>query len=168
MNNNTMNNGAMNEAITAKASAILKARLPHLTEARLNFEKRTGNFFVASTIIDEATGEEKLTRKVVEDANIAEVCHEEMKQKRAGAFVLAYTDKVATADANIAKAEEALAEAKAHKEQLATEYADAVAVVEATELPEKAERVTLSATVEAQKSEIERLKALLASAGIEA
>lgn len=166
---NTMSNGAMNaEAINAKASAILKARLPHLTEARLNFEKRTGNFFLASTIIDEATGDEKLTRKVVEDANIAEVCHEEMKQKRAGAFVLAYADKLATAGEAIAKAEQLLAEAKAYKEQLATEYAEACATVEATVLPEKAERVTLSATVEAQKSEIERLKALLASAGIEA
>ena len=169
MNNNAMNNGTMNnEAVNAKASAILKARLPHHTEARHNFEKRTGNFFVASTIKDEATGEEKLTRKVVEDANIAEVCHEEMKQKRAAAFVLGYESKLATADEAIAKAEQLLAEAKAYRDTLGNEYTDAVAVVEACELPEKAERVTLTATVEAQKSEIERLKALLASAGIEA
>lgn len=169
MNNNAMNNGTMNaEAINAKASAILKARLPHLAEARLNFEKRTGNFFLASTHIDEATGDEKLTRKVVEDVNIAEVCHEEMKQKRAAAFVLSYGDKVANAEAGIAKAEQLLAEAKAYRDTLANEYAEACATVEACELPEKAERVTLSATVEAQKSEIERLKALLASAGIEA
>jgi hypothetical protein len=161
-------NGAMNEAINAKASAILKARLPHLTEARLNFEKRTGNFFVASTIVDEATGEEKLTRKVVEDASIAEVCHEEMKQKRAAAFVLGYESKLATADEAIAKAEQLLEEAKAYRDTLATEYADACVVVEACELPEKAERVTLAKQVEAQNDEIARLKALLAAAGIEA
>lgn len=167
--NNAMNNGTMNaEATIAKASAILKARLPHLAEARLNFEKRTGNFFLASTIVDEATGEEKLTRKVVEDANIAEVCHEEMKQKRAAAFVLGYEGKLATADEAIAKAEQLLAEAKAYRDTLAADYADACAIVEATELPEKAERVTLAKQVEAQSDEIARLKALLAAAGIEA
>lgn len=168
MNNNAMNNGTMNEAINAKASAILKARLPHLTEARLNFEKRTGNFFTASTIKDEATGEEKLTRKVVEDANIAEVCYEEMKQKRAAAFVLAYPATIENANKAIADAEAKLAEAKQYREEVEQAMANACEIVEATELPEKAERVTLSKTVEAQASEIERLKALLASAGIEA
>ena len=167
MNNNAMNNGTM-EQTTAKASAILKARLPHLTEARLNFEKRTGNFFVASTIKDEATGEEKLTRKVVEDANIAEVCYEEMKQKRAAAFVLAYPVTIKNANKAIADAEKKLAEAKQYRDEVEEAMANACGIVEATELPEKAERVTLSKQVEAQASEIERLKALLASAGIEA
>lgn len=162
-----MNNGTMEQTI-AKASTILKARLPRLTEARLNFEKRTGNFFTASTIKDEATGEEKLTRKVVEDANIAEVCHEEMKQKRAAAFVLAYPATIENANKAIADAEQKLVEAKQYRDEVEEAMVNACGIVEACELPEKAERVTLSATVEAQKSEIERLKALLASAGIEA
>jgi hypothetical protein len=168
MENVTIVNGTINEAITAKASAVLKARLPHLAEARLNFEKRTGNFFLASTIVDDATGEEKLSRKVVEDADIAEVCYEEMKQKRASAFVLAYASKVETADAVIADAEAKLAEAKAYRAELDETLADAVATVEAVVLPEKAERVTLAKQVEAQNDEIARLKALLLAAGIEA
>lgn len=167
MNNNAMNNGTMEQTI-AKASAILKARLPHLTEARLNFEKRTGNFFTASTIKDEATGEEKLTRKVVEDANIAEVCHEEMKQKRAAAFVLAYPATIESADKAIADAEKKLAEAQQYRAEVEEAMANACGIVEATELPEKAERVTLAKQVESQANEIERLRALLASAGIEA
>ena len=162
-----MNNGAVNEVINAKAHAILKARLPHLSAQNLNFEKRTGNFFVASMQTTE-DGEQKLTRKVIEDANIAQECYEEMKQKRAAAFVLAYEGKIESAAAAIADAEQKLADAKAYRAELDLAFADATATVEACVLPEKAERVTLAKQVESQANEIERLKQLLLAAGIEA
>lgn len=163
-----MNNGTMNhEALDAKAHAVLKARMPHLSEHSLNFEKRTGNFFTAS-VVEQEDGTAKLTRKVVEDANIAAECYEEMKQKRAAALVLSYEAKRNTACKAIEEAAHLLAECEENLQTLNADYAEAVAIVEALELPEKAERVTLTAKVEAQSAEIERLKALLASAGIEA
>jgi hypothetical protein len=164
---NTMNNGAINEGTIAKAHAILKARFPHLSAENLNFEKRTGNFFVATMATDE-NGDEKMSRKVVEDANIPQECHEEMNYKRAAAFVLAYDAKAASADAVIAECEKKLADAKAYRDELFNTLAQSETIVNACALPEKAERVTLAKQVESQAAEIERLKALLAASGIEA
>lgn len=160
-------NVTVNETIAEKAQAVLKARLPHLTEARLNFEKRTGNFFTASTIVD-GDGVEKMTRKVVADDDIAQCCHEEMKQKRAAALLLSYADKRAALTAEADKIQETLAQVYDHIDALDTEVTEAIAVVDACTLPERAERVTLAKQVEAQTAEIERLKALLAAAGVEA
>lgn len=165
----------------AKAAAILRTRLPELTAAALNFEKRTGNFFTATT---EQTDEgEKVRRLVQTDEDILKRAQNpdalaaEMQLKRHAAAVLSHDADATKAAENVAKAEAALAEAKAEAEAIETNYADALAAVMAYELPEKpaAERVTLKATVARQAdelaaaaAELERLKALLASAGIEA
>lgn len=152
-------------AVFEKAQSVLRARLPHLTENALNFEKRTGNFFKATTEVD-ADGVEKVRRLVVEDATIPTECADEMKAKRAAAFVVSFDAAIEKADKAIADAEKALAEANAYREQLLTDYDAAVDVVIDTELPEKAQRVTLAAKVESQQSEIEKLRAMLLAAGI--
>lgn len=153
-------------AVIEKAQSVLRARLPHLTENALNFEKRTGNFFKATTEVD-ADGIEKVRRLVVEDSTIPAECAEEMKAKRASAFIVAFDATLEKADKAIADAEKALTEATEYRAQLLADYDTAADVVISTELPEKAQRVTLAAKVESQQSEIEKLRALLLAAGID-
>lgn len=164
-NNESVHHAGVN-AVIEKAQSVLRARLPHLTENALNFEKRTGNFFKATTEID-ADGVEKVRRLVVEDATIPTECAEEMKAKRAAAFVVSFDSALEKADKAIVDAEKALAEANEYRAQLLADYDAAADVVIATELPEKAQRVTLAAKVESQQSEIEKLRAMLLAAGID-
>lgn len=153
-------------AVIEKAQSILRARLPRLTENALNFEKRTGNFFKAMVSTD-ADGVEKVRRLVVEDATIPSECADEMKAKRAAAFVVSFDATLSKAEKAIEDAEEALAEANAYRAQLLADYDTAADVVIDTELPEKAQRVTLAAKVESQQSEIDKLRAMLLAAGID-
>ena len=76
--------------IEKKAAAVLRAKLPHLSENSLNFEKRTGNFFRA-TIQTQSDGTEKLSRLVVADADIkgmTDALAVEMSIKRAAARIM--------------------------------------------------------------------------------
>lgn len=163
-NENAHASGA--NAVFEKAQNVLRARLPHLTENALNFEKRTGNFFKATTEID-ADGVEKVRRLVVEDATIPTECADEMKSKRAAAFIVSFDATIEKAEKAIEDAEKALAEANAYRAQLLADYDAAADVVISTELPEKVQRVTLAAKVESQQSEIEKLRAMLLAAGID-
>ena len=156
----------VNNATIEKAQSVLRARLPHLTENALNFEKRTGNFFKAMVSTD-ADGVEKVRRLVVEDATIPTECADEMKVKRAAAFVVGYEFALEKAEKAIAEAEKALADANAYRDQLAADHVDACELVNGYALPEKAQRVTLAAKVESQQSEIEKLRAMLLAAGID-
>lgn len=159
----TMEN--VQNAVIEKSQAILRARLPHLTENGLNFEKRTGNFFKASNGVKE-DGTEYIKRTVIEDVNIAEECAEEMKQKRAAAFVVGFEATAKKAADKVAEIEKELAEAKSHVDTLAEQYSEACEIVNACELPEKSARVKLADTVAKQADEIAKLRALLEAAGV--
>lgn len=163
-NNESVHHAGAN-AVTEKAQSILRARLPHLMANALNFEKRTGNFFKAT--IEQTEDGEKVRRLVVEDATIPTECIDEMKAKRAAAFVVSFNATLAKADKAIEDAGKALADANAYRSQLLADYETAADLVSDYVLPEKAARVTLAAKVESQQSEIEKLRALLLAAGID-
>lgn len=165
-NVNTTNVAPTNEQTINKAHAILRARLPYLTDNALNFEKRTGNFFKSSIVTDE-NGDEKVRRLVVEDSTIPTECADEMRAKRASAYVLGYEGALDKANKAIADAEKALADAIEYRDQLTADHAEACALVDGFELPEKAKRETLAVQVDKQKSEIDKLRAMLLAAGID-
>lgn len=160
-----------------KATAILRAKLPALSAAALNFEKRTGNFFRA-TLVPQEDGTEKLVRGVVEDSEIpadcAADCAAEIAAKRAAAFVQAEEKNRAKLGEEIAKLE---AELQAKKEEAGQFDADVEAakeVVMSFELPKSAGRASVSARlaeVESKaakmQSEAERLRQMLIAAGID-
>lgn len=149
-----------------KATAILRARIEPLATYGLNFEKRTGAFFKATMVTDDK-GTEKLSRKVVEDAECPEDAHEAMRVKRASALVVSIEEKRTKMTKAIEEANRALQEARANAEALEIDYSNAVALVEAFELPEKAQRVKLSAKIEAQATLIEKMRAALIAAGLD-
>ena len=149
-----------------KATAILRARLDPLTAHGLNFEKRTGSFFKAFTTKDEE-GKEVVKRLVVADEECPADAHESMRIKRASALIVAIDDKREKLAKAVADAEKALNEARANAEALESDYTDAVALVENFELPEKAQRLNLSAKVSEQASTIEKMRAALLAAGID-
>lgn len=155
------------DAAESKAAAILRARLPHLSGEALNFEKRTGNFFrgVVETTED---GTQKVSRRVVEDKDIPEVCAEEMRAKRAAAFVLAFETESNKQTAKIGELKKAIDEAQAVYEAMCRDYDEATEIVNAFELPTKPKQQTRTAIIEQQQSEIERLRETLRNAGIEA
>ena len=98
-----------------KATAILRAKLPALGAANLNFEKRTGNFFRA-TLVKQEDGTEKLVRGVVEDSEIPADCAAEIAAKRAAAFVQAEEknrEKIAAEDKARRDQEQSIANAQA-------------------------------------------------------
>lgn len=156
-----------------KATAILRAKLPALSAAALNFEKRTGNFFRA-TLVPQEDGTEKLVRGVVEDSEIPADCAKEISAKRAAAFVQAEEKNRARLTEEVAKLE---AELQAKKEEAGQFDADVEAakeVVMSFELPKSAGRASVSARLaevesEAAKmqSEAERLRQMLIAAGID-
>lgn len=162
--------------IEKKAAAVLRAKLPHLSENGLNFEKRTGNFFRA-TIQTQDDGTEKVSRLVVADADITgmtDALAAEMSIKRAAARIMSAEADAVKLDKKIEAAYAELAELKAEKEAAAAELDKAAAAVEAYELPEKAARETLSAKVAAAESKVaaamsenERLRAMLIAAGLD-
>lgn len=155
--------------IEKKAAAVLRAKLPHLSENGLNFEKRTGNFFRA-TIQMQDDGTEKVSRLVVADADIegmTDALAAEMSIKRAAARIMSAEPDAAKLGKKIEAARAELAALKAEKEAAAAELDRAAAAVEAYELPEKAARETLSAKVAAAMSENERLRAMLIAAGLD-
>ena len=166
-----------------KAAAVLRAKLPHLSEKGLNFEKRTGNFFRA-VLQTQDDGTEKVSRLVVADADIegmTDALAAEMSIKRAAARIMsAESDaaklekRIEEARAELAALEAELAALEAEKAAAAAELEKAAADVEAYELPEKAARETLSAKVAAAGSkaaaalsENERLRAMLIAAGLD-
>jgi hypothetical protein len=166
----------------AKAAAILRERMPELTAAAANFEKRRRVFFF-STEQTKEDGTKYNSRNVVDDADVlakatdSDAMAAEMAMKRHAANVAMYDIEKALKAKAVEEARAALKAAEAEAEQLDAVYTESVAAVMAYELPEKpaAERVTLKATVAKQAdelaaaaAELERLKALLASAGIEA
>ena len=162
--------------IEQKAAAVLRAKLPHLSEKGLNFEKRTGNFFRA-TIQTQDDGTEKISRLVIADADIEGMTEElaaEMSIKRAAARIMSAESDAAKLEKKIGEARAELAALEAEKEAAAAELEKAAADVEAYELPEKAARETLSAKVAAAESkaaaamtENERLRAMLIAAGFD-
>ena len=162
--------------IEQKAAAVLRAKLPHLSEKGLNFEKRTGNFFRA-TIQTQDDGTEKISRLVIADADIEGMTEElaaEMSIKRAAARIMSAESDAAKLEKKIGEARAELAALEAEKEAAAAELEKAAADVEAYELPEKAARETLSAKVAAAESkaaaamtENERLRAMLIAAGLD-
>lgn len=159
-----------------KAAAVLRAKLPHLSEKGLNFEKRTGNFFRA-VLQTQDDGTEKVSRLVVEDAKIEGMTEElgyEMAVKRAAARIMSAESDAAKLEKKIDEARAELAALEAEKAAAAAELEKAADVVEAYELPEKAARETLSAKVAAAESkaaaalsENERLRAMLIAAGLD-
>lgn len=159
-------NNVVMDTVLEKAQSVLRARLPHLTENSLNFEKRTGNFFKATTEVD-VDGIEKVRRLVVEDTTIPTECAPEMEVKRAAAFVVSFDSAIEKANKAIEEAEKALAEATEYRDKLVADLDTATNLVIGYELPEKAQRVTLAAKVESQQSEIEKLRAMLLAAGID-
>lgn len=185
---NVQNNPATVEAATAetparelspieqKAAAVLRAKLPHLSEKGLNFEKRTGNFFRA-TIQTQDDGTEKVSRLVVADVDIDGMTEElaaEMSIKRAAARVMSAESDAAKLEKKIEEVRAELAALEAEREAAAAEHEKAAADVEAYELPEKAARETLSAKVAAAESKVaaamsenERLRAMLIAAGLD-
>ena len=162
--------------IEKKAAAVLRAKLPHLSEKGLNFEKRTGNFFRA-TIAMQQDGTEKVSRLVVADADIegmTDALAAEMSIKRAAARIMSAESDAAKLEKKIEEARAELAALEAEKEAAAADLEKATADVEAYELPEKAARETLSAKVVAAESkaaaalsENERLRAMLIAAGLD-
>lgn len=162
--------------IEQKAAAVLRAKLPHLSEKGLNFEKRTGNFFRA-TIQTQDDGTEKVSRLVVADADIDGMTEElaaEMSIKRAAARIMSAESDAAKLEKRLADAWSAVHALEAEKEAAADELEKAAADVESYELPEKAARETLSAKVAAAESkaaaamsENERLRAMLIAAGLD-
>lgn len=161
--------------IEVKAAAVLRAKLPHLSENGLNFEKRTGNFFRA-TIQTQDDGTEKVSRLVVADVDIqgmTDALAAEMSVKRAAARIMSAESDAAKLEKKIEEARAELAALEAEKVAAAAELDKATAAVEAYELPEKAARETLSAKVAAAeskaaaaRSENERLRAMLIAAGL--
>ncbi|MBR2502075.1 MAG: hypothetical protein IKB68_06345 [Rikenellaceae bacterium] len=149
-----------------KAAAILRARFDPLTAHGLNFEKRTGSFFKAFTIKDEE-GKEVVKRLVVADEECPADAHESMRIKRASALVVAIEEKREKLAKAVADAEKALNDARANADTLEADYSEAVTLVDAFELPEKAQRLSLSAKVSAQASTIEKMRAALLAAGID-
>ena len=159
-----------------KAAAVLRAKLPHLSENGLNFEKRTGNFFRA-TIQTQDDGTEKVSRLVVADADIegmTDALAAEMSIKRAAARIMSAEADDAKLKKKIEEARAELDALKAEKIAAAAEFNKAAADVEAYELPEKVARETLSAKVVAAESkaaaamsENERLRAMLIAAGLD-
>lgn len=161
--------------IERKAAAVLRAKLPHLSEKGLNFEKRTGNFFRA-TIQTQDDGTEKVSRLVVADIDISasDALAAEMSIKRAAARIMSAESDAAKLEKRLADAWSAVHALEAEKEAAAAELEKAAADVEAYELPEKAARETLSAKVAAAESkaaaamsENERLRAMLIAAGLD-
>ena len=162
--------------IEKKAAAVLRAKLPHLSENGLNFEKRTGNFFPA-TIQTQDDGTEKVSRLVVADADIegmTDALAAEMSIKRAAARIMSAESDAAKLEKKIEEARAELDALKAEKIAAAAEFNKAAADVEAYELPEKVARETLSAKVAAAESkaaaamsENERLRAMLIAAGLD-
>lgn len=162
--------------IEKKAAAVLRAKLPHLSENSLNFEKRTGNFFRA-TIQTQDDGTEKVSRLVVADADIkgmTDALAAEMSIKRAAARIMSAESDAAKLEKKIEEVRAELAALEAEKEAAAAELDKAAADVEAYELPEKAVRETLSAKVAAAESKVaaamsenERLRAMLIAAGLD-
>lgn len=159
-----------------KAAAVLRAKLPHLSEKGLNFEKRTGNFFRA-VLQTQDDGTEKVSRLVVADADIdgmTEALGYEMAVKRAAARIMSAESDAAKLEKKIEEVRAELAALEAEKAAAADELEKAAAVVEAYELPERAARETLSAKVAAAESkaaaalsENERLRAMLIAAGLD-
>lgn len=162
--------------IEKKAAAVLRAKLPHLSENGLNFEKRTGNFFRA-TIQTQDDKTEKVSRLVVADADIkgmTDALAAEMSIKRAAARIMSAESDAAKLEKKIKEARAELAALEAEKKAAAAELDKAAAAVEAYELPEKVARETLSAKVAAAESkaaaaqsENERLRAMLIAAGLD-
>lgn len=156
-----------------KATAILRAKLPALSAAALNFEKRTGNFFRA-TLVPQEDGTEKLVRGVVEDSEIPADCAKEISAKRAAAFVQAEEKNRARLTEEAAKLE---AELQAKREEIDTFDTDlkvAKDLVMSFELPKSAGRASVSARLAEVESkaakmqiEAERLRQMLIAAGID-
>ena len=156
-----------------KATAILRAKLPALGAAALNFEKRTGNFFRA-TLVKQEDGTEKLVRGVVEDSEIPADCAAEIVAKRAAAFVQAEEKNREKIAAEIARLEAEMQARKEEAEQFDAGVKAAKEVVMSFELPKSASRASVSARlaeVESKaakmQSEAERLRQMLIAAGID-
>lgn len=156
-----------------KATAILRAKLPALGAAALNFEKRTGNFFRA-TLVKQEDGTERLVRGVVEDSEIPADCAAEIAAKRAAAFVQAEEKNREKIAAEIARLEAELQSKKEEAEQFDADVEAAKEVVMSFELPKSAGHASVSARlaeVESKaakmQSEAERLRQMLIAAGID-
>lgn len=163
-----MEQDVINEVNTIhdKAAKVLRARLANLSEAGLNFERRTGAFFKASTYVD-AEGAERVSRRVVPDEEIPAQCADEVAAKRAAATVAMYGASYAKAQKAVDEARAALEKAEGRARKVGYDYDAAVLVVEAFDLPERPANKTaeLKATIDQQAAEIERLRAMLEAAG---
>lgn len=176
----------VNVEVTAeqeKAQKVLRAKLPALTERGFNFEKRTGSLFKATLVgvfneqgeqvIEDGQPKEKISRKVVEIENengdllpeFKDIA-EELKAKRAAAFVLTADTRKEKLEATIKDLEAQLNEAN---EQIATHditLHEACEVVMGVTLPEKASRVSVTAKLTQANDKLEKMKAMLLAAGL--
>lgn len=166
-----------------KAQQVLRAKLPALSEANFNFEKRTGNVFTAAivkvfdengeAVIEDGEQKEKLTRKVVEieDENGEllpeyEGLKEDLQAKRAAAYVLGADSLKGKLEKKI---EDLTAEIEAAKDELGameTTLSQSCEIVMSVELPERAARVNVSAKLTAATDKLGKMKAMLLAAGL--
>lgn len=156
-----------------KAAAIMRAKLPELQAHRLNFERRTGNFFVASVYTDD-DGIEKVRRTVVPDDEIAADALPGVAIKRAARTVLDAEKEAAKLAARVEECRKALADAESEQAAHVDAVKDATAAVMHYVMPERERRETLAAKVvdaEARAakaiSDVERLRQMLIAAGID-
>jgi hypothetical protein len=176
----------------AKASQILKARLPKLAEHGLNFEKRTGSFFKASLVnVLDADGKEviengqvkqKISRLVVptESENGETLleyadCIAEIAIKRAAAFVICFDENVAKYDARIAEAQKVIDVLTAEKTALQNSVKEHTEDVMEYELPERSVAVRENLTIKLTKvnenlskaqTQLETMRNMLLAAGM--
>jgi len=184
----------VNEVLTPeqeKAVAILRAKLPKLTAAGLNFEKRTGNFFRATLVKEVETledGSERLDKKgrpvykLDENGNPIErvrrlvvdldndpaavECADEIEIKRAAALVLDAELTKLKLNKDISKADVALRAAHYAYDNFVDSFKECKNIVENFEIPEKKVRLAVTAKLAKVEDENAKLRALLLKAGI--
>jgi len=195
-NGNNVANDSELPPIQQKANAILRARLPHLADNGLNFEKRTGNFFRGTIVKEVETDDygqervdkkgrpvyktdengnpiEKVRRLVVnldeEPISVQDAIADEVSAKRAAALILEEDTKRAKLEKNIKGLEALLYEAQTELDNFEQNVAAAFELVETFELPEKqkAQRITASVRVASLEDENAKLRAKLLELGIE-
>jgi len=150
---------------TEKANVLLKVRLPNLAELGLNFEKRTGNFFIASLIADPDTGEQKVTRRVVPKVELPTSCKEEAELKRAAALVVGFNKVREKQYAALDEARAAVAKIEQEIENFDADLEAAAALVDGYDIPEKQKNA--SVTKEKLAADVAKLRAMLLKLGFD-
>lgn len=183
-NETTGTTSASEETIEqATAQRVLRAKLPALNARNFNFEKRTGNVFTASIVkvydeegnpvMENGAIKERLVRKVVEIETEDGVLLPEFEDikadliaKRAAAYVLSADTVKEKLMAKIEALVLALDEAKNELAVSDVTLANACEIVMSVQLPEKAERVNVTAKLTEATDKLSKMKAMLLAAGL--